>query len=240
MPISAPANLICFAHRGASGYEPENTLRSFSRALELGATWIECDIRVVADELVVFHDRTLERLTGTSGKLENLNLATLRTLKVKGTETVPLLSEVVELLRDKAQLQLELKAVGTGERVGRYLTSLLENGWRSESFLVSSFDHEELAKCKKIAPSIPIGVLLYGYPINTLELAKALGAYSVHLNLETVTPKRVSALHQAGLKVFVYTVNDPADIEAMRAVGVDGVFSDFPDRVLLTNPPKAS
>jgi len=240
MPLSSPANLICFAHRGASGYEPENTLRSFKRALELGATWIECDIRVVEDELVVFHDRTLSRLTGVSGNLANLDLSTLRTLRVNGREPIPLLSEVVELLHNKARLQLELKASGTGERLGRYLTSLLEKGWDTDSFLVSSFDHDELTACKRIAPSIPVGVLLYGYPINTPELARALGAYSVHLNLETVTPKRVNTLHQAGLKVFVYTVNDPADIEAMRAVGVDGVFSDFPDRVLLTNPPKAS
>ena len=240
MPISAPANLICFAHRGASGYEPENTLRSFSRALELGATWIECDIRVVEDEFVVFHDRTLERLTGVKGKIGHLDLATLRTLRVKGSEPIPLLCEVVEHLHTRARLQLELKGAGTGERLARYLLSLLEKGWSAESFLVSSFDHEELAACKKVAPSIPIGILLYGYPINTPELAKVLGAYSVHLDLETITPKRVSTLHQAGLKVFVYTVNDPADIEAMRVVGVDGVFSDFPDRVLLTNPSRAS
>jgi glycerophosphoryl diester phosphodiesterase len=101
---------------------------------------------------------------------------------------------------------------------------------------VSSFDHEELLACKKVAPSIPLGVLLYGYPINTPEIARAIGAYSVHLNLEMITPKRVSTLHQAGLKVFVYTVNELSDIQAMRSVGVDGVFSDFPDRVIETNP----
>jgi glycerophosphoryl diester phosphodiesterase len=235
MPVSAPADLICFAHRGASGYEPENTLRSFSRALDLGVTWIECDVRVVAGELVIFHDRTLSRLTGAPGKVSDLDLATLRTLKVKGTEPIPLLSELVELTRDKASLQLELKGEGTGEPTARYLNTLLEQGWSSNSFLVSSFDHEELVACKRIAPTIPIGILLYGYPINTLEIGRALGAYSVHLNLEMVTPKRISALHQAGYKVFVYTVNEISDIRAMRAVGVDGVFSDFPDRVIASN-----
>jgi len=89
MPLSAPANLICFAHRGASGYEPENTLRSFSRALDLGATWIECDVRVVEGELVIFHDRTLSRLTGAPGKVSDLDLSTLRSLKVKGTAPIP-------------------------------------------------------------------------------------------------------------------------------------------------------
>jgi glycerophosphoryl diester phosphodiesterase len=232
MPLSAPAHLICFAHRGASGYEPENTLRGFSRALELGATWIECDIRVVDGELVIFHDRTLSRLTGAPGKVTELDLAALRTLRIKGTEPIPLLSDLVELARNRSNLQLELKGEGTGEPTARYLSGLLEKGWSADSFLVSSFDHEELVACKKIAPTIPIGVLLYGYPMNTIDIARALGAYSVHLNLEMVTPKRVTALHQAGYKVFVYTVNEPADIHAMRALGVDGVFSDFPDRVI--------
>jgi len=236
MPLVAPANLICFAHRGASGYEPENTIRSFTRALELGATWIECDIRVVQGELVIFHDRTVGRLTGASGTVSDLDLATLRSLKVKGTEPIPLLSELVELARGRASLQLELKGAGTGEPTARYLNTLLEQGWRPESFIISSFDHEELAACKRIAPAIPIGILLYGYPVNTPEIARALGAHSVHLNLEMVTPKRVNALHHAGYKVFVYTVNELSDIQAMRAIGVDGVFSDFPDRVIATNP----
>ena len=235
MPLPHPADLICFAHRGASGYEPENTMRSFTRALELGATWIECDIRVVEDELIIFHDRTLNRLTGTPGKVSDLNLATLRSLKVMGRESIPLLSELVELTRNRAHLQLELKGRGTGERTARYLTTLLEKGWRPDSFLISSFDHEELVACKKVAPSIPVGILLYGYPINTPEIARTIGAYSIHLNLEMVTPKRISTLHQEGYKVFVYTVNDPSDIQAMRTIGVDGVFSDFPDRVITTN-----
>jgi len=236
MPLSAPPTLLCFAHRGASGYEPENTLRSFSRALDLGATWIECDIRVVRGELVIFHDRTLSRLTGAPGKVSDLDLPTLRSLKVKGTEPIPLLSELVDLARNKANLQLELKGGGTGEPTARYLNTLLEQGWSANSFLVSSFDHEEIVTFKQIAPTIPLGILVSGYPMNTLDIARVLGAYSVHLNLEMVTPKRVSVLHQAGYKVFVYTVNELADIDAMRAIGVDGVFSDFPDRVIDTNP----
>ena len=234
MALSAPAHMICFAHRGASGYEPENTLRSFSKALELGATWIECDVRKVEEELVVFHDRTLSRLTGTSGWVGNQTVASLRALKVKGTEQIPFLSEVLTLIRGKARAQLELKGAGSGELLARYLTTLLEEGWKGDSFLVSSFDHEELATFKRFCPAVPIGILLYGYPMNTPHIAQSLGAYSVHLDLETVTPKRVGTLHELGFKVFVYTVNEPADISAMRAVGVDGVFSDYPDRIIAT------
>jgi len=224
--------MICFAHRGASGYEPENTLRSFSKALELGASWIECDVRKVEDTLIVFHDRTLSRLTGTSGWVGNETVASMRALKVKGTEQIPLLSEVLSLIKGRARAQLELKGAGSGEALARYLTGIIGEGWAADSFLVSSFDHEELTAFKRSCPSVPIGILLYGYPINTPEIAKAIGAYSVHIDLETVTPKRVGALHERGFKVFVYTVNEPADIAAMKAIGVDGVFSDFPDRVL--------
>ena len=234
MALSSPAHMICFAHRGASGYEPENTLRSFSKALELGATWIECDVRKVENELVVFHDRTLSRLTGSSGWVGNQTIASLRALKVKGTEQIPLLSEVLALLKGKARAQLELKGAGSGDLLARYLNGMLSQGWAADSFLISSFDHEELALFKRACPAIPIGILLYGYPMNTPQMAQSLGAYSVHIDLETVTPKRVSTLHELGFKVFVYTVNEPTDISAMRAIGVDGVFSDYPDRVLST------
>lgn len=232
MALSPPAYMICFAHRGASGYEPENTVRSFSKALELGANWIECDVRKVQDELVVFHDRTLSRLTGSSGWVGNQTVESLRALKVKDSEQIPLLSEVLTLIKGRASAQLELKGAGSGELLASYLTKLLADGWSADSFLVSSFDHEELAAFKRGCPSVRVGILLYGYPINTPQIAQAMGAYSVHLDLETVTPKRVGNLHELGFKVFVYTVNEPGDIAAMRAVGVDGVFSDFPDRVL--------
>lgn len=235
MALSAPAQLVCFAHRGASGYEPENTLKSFSRALELGATWMEFDVRAVEDELVVFHDRTLSRLTGASGSVHKQSLASLRSLKVKGSEQIPLLSEVLSLIRGRARAQIELKGAAAGERTARYLNTLFSEGWSPDSFLVSSFDHEELAAFKRACPTVPIGILLYGYPINTPDIARVLGAYSVHLDLETVTPKRVATLHEHGFKVFVYTVNDANDIAAMRAIGVDGVFSDYPDRVLASH-----
>jgi len=222
----------CIAHRGASGYEPENTLRSFSKALELGATWVECDLRVVDEELIVFHDRTLNRRAGVSGVVEKQSLKSLRSLDVGKGEKIPLLSEVLSIIKGQARIQLELKGRGTGERTAKYLNTLVSKGWSPNTFLVSSFDQEELSTFITNAPSIPRALLLYGYPINAIEQAKAIAAFSVHLHLETVTPKRVGALQDAGFKVFVYTVNEPSDIAAMRTIGVDGIFSDFPDRGL--------
>lgn len=231
MPSQTEPSFICLAHRGASGYEPENTLRSFSKALELGARWIEFDVRVVDEELIVFHDRTLNRRAGVGGIVEKQSLEELRKLDVGKGERIPLLSEVMALIKGHSRAQIELKGRGTGVRTGEYLNNLVSMGWAPDTFLVSSFDHEEISDFIKQAPTIPVGLLLYGYPANAVEIAQDIKAYSVHLHLETVTPKRVSTLHSLGFKVFVYTVNEIPDIQAMRAIGVDGVFSDFPDRV---------
>jgi glycerophosphoryl diester phosphodiesterase len=230
--VDMTSPIICLAHRGACGYEPENTISSFTKALELGAAWIEFDIRIVEGHAIVFHDRTLDRMAGCSGVVEKQTLAMLRSLKLPKGETIPLLSEVLALLKGKASAQVELKGPGSGPIVAQIITDALKNGWQEDSFLVSSFDQNELIAFKERAPQIPLGILPRGYPLNSIEVAKQMGAVSVHLNLDVVTPARVQELHTAGLRVFVYTVNDVEDIRAMKKIGVDGIFSDFPDRVL--------
>lgn len=223
---------ICLAHRGASGYEPENTLRSFTKALELGAPWVEFDVRIVEGQAIVFHDRTLDRMAQCPGVVEKQTLATIRSLLLPKGEKIPLLTETLDLLRGRASAQIELKGPGSGSIVGDVLLQSLSDGWSRESILVSSFDQDELLAFKKKAPEIPLGLLTYGYPLNCIEIAKRLGAYSVHLHIDSVRSSRIQDLHGAGLKVFVYTVNDPADIRSLKGLGVDGIFSDFPDRVL--------
>jgi glycerophosphoryl diester phosphodiesterase len=223
---------ICLAHRGASGYEPENTLRSFNKALELGARWVEFDVRIVEGHAIVFHDRTLDRMAQTRGVVEKQSLAKIRSLKLPKGETIPLLAEALTCMKGKASAQIELKGPGSGAIVGEMLKQALSDGWSRESLLVSSFDQDELLTFKKCAPEIPLGLLTYGYPLNCVEIARHLGVFSVHLNIDSVRQSRVQELHTAGFKVFVYTVNEPADIESMKGLGVDGIFSDFPDRVL--------
>jgi glycerophosphoryl diester phosphodiesterase len=131
---------IIFAHRGASGYEPENTLRSFSRAITLGATWIELDVRV-ADHLVwVFHDSLLLRRAHVNRALAELSSSEIRTLDVGLGEKVPLLTEVLDLVRGKASINIEIKGIGAVPYLVKILQSALESGWKSDQFLISSFD----------------------------------------------------------------------------------------------------
>lgn len=227
------AGLLCIGHRGASGHAPENTLLSVRRALELGADAIEIDARLVHGHLLVIHDNRLERTTNGTGALTDHSFESLRSLDAGRGEQIPILEEVVELVAHRVQLVIELKGLRTAEPVvnllGRYLGS---SGWRPEDFLVSSFDHDELRKARALAPSIPRGPLIAGVPLGYARFAEALAAHSVHVSKEFLRPAFVADAHRRGLKVFVFTVNEAEEIARMRALGVDGVFTDFPDRVV--------
>lgn len=220
-----------FAHRGASGLEPENTLRSFRRAIELGAEWVELDVRLVEGTPVVFHDRTLSRRTGKSGVVESQSLHFLRSLDVGLGEQIPTLAEALELLHGRAHSQIELKGPGCAQAVAQLLGRAISEGAAPDSFLVSSFDSEQTLLCKRLLPEVPVACLTYGYPQRPIELAASLSAVSFHFNIDAVTPQRVRELKAAGLKVFVYTVNSDADLQFVLKAGVDGVFTDFPGRI---------
>jgi len=225
---------ICFAHRGASGHEPENSALSFTKALELGASWIELDVRVVESQAIVFHDRNLKRMTGVNGVVSKQRLNDIQALSLPKGLKIPMLRDVLTALKGKASLQIELKGAGTGVVVAEELNAALAVGWRAESLLVSSFDHAELLTFKTLAPKIPRGVLVYGYPLNCIGIARKLGAVSVHIDLDAVSKERISRIQQAGFKVYVYTVDEPSDISMLREWGADGIFSNYPERVLFT------
>lgn len=225
---------LIIGHRGAAGLEPENTLRSIRKALELGADAVEFDVHCLDEHLVVFHDATLERTTNGRGPLARIPFARLRELDAGKGERVPTLEEVCDEVNRRAKLHIELKGRGTarstGEIIDRYVR---EHGWRYDDFLVSSFHHDELAQLA--GRSIPLGILYSKSPARFVALAEKLGAYSIHCKAAYATPDLLERAHKAGLKVFVYTVNDSAEIARLRDLGVDGVFTDFPERAL--SPP---
>ncbi|MCX7635617.1 MAG: glycerophosphodiester phosphodiesterase family protein [Syntrophales bacterium] len=219
-----------FAHRGASGHEPENTLRAFRRALELGATWIETDVFAVEGELVVIHDAHLERTTDGHGVVADSSLAYLRRLDAGAGERIPLLREVLELIAGRAGINIELKGPGTPPLVASLIATFTTTGrMAGDDFLVSSFDRRLLRHFRRLSPSIPIGLLYRGYPRFYPRHAQELQASSLHIPQRVVTRPLVAEAHGHGLKVFVYTVNSHADVDRMVTMGVDGVFTDFPE-----------
>lgn len=225
--------LFCFGHRGACGHEPENTLRSVRKALELGADGIEVDVYFVNGELVVIHDRTLGRTTNERGFVMQKSFAYLRSLDAGRGERIPTLAEVCDTVNRRAIINVELKGPRTAAPVAALIADYVERrGWCYEDFLVSSFGFAQLRQVKRLQPQIPIGALLARVPRSLAAAAEKLGASSVNPSKERVTAKLVADAHRRGLKVFVFTVNEPKDLARMKTLGVDGVFSDFPERVI--------
>jgi glycerophosphoryl diester phosphodiesterase len=226
--------LLCIGHRGACGYEPENTLRSFRRALEFGVDGIEFDVQLAGGQLVVLHDSRVDRTTNGRGYLRRKSFAQVRVLDAGKGEQIPTLQEVCDLVDRRAFLNIELKGKRTARPVAEMLAELVEQkGWSPQQLVVSSFHRAELKEFRAIArPDLPLGLLLNRPTPLWRRAAHLLGATSVHPPSRFVTRHFVDEAHRLGLKVFVYTVNTPAAIQKMRGLGVDGVFTDFPDRVL--------
>jgi len=221
-----------FAHRGASGYEPENTLRAIQKALDLGAEWIEVDVQKVENELIVFHDLRLERTTNGQGFIWEHSFEKLRTLDAGKGERIPLLSEVMELVQGRAKINIELKGQNTALPVVQCLDAFVKQGqWKWEDILISSFYHMELQKIKTLQPLIPTGALCVGVPLHYARFAKELQCTSLHLALDFVTPEIVEDAHARGLSVYVFTVNDLKTLHFVKSLKVDGVFTDYPDRI---------
>lgn len=223
--------ITCFAHRGACGHEPENTLRSIQKAIELGAEWIEIDVFPVEDELVVIHDETLDRCTNGTGNVLECSLDYLRTLDAGKGERIPYLREVFEIIGTSAKLNIELKWTGMAQRVVQLIDEYIrDHGWTYERILVSSLFHGEVQKVKWLQPKIPTAPVFSGPPPeNYLQIAGELGASSLTMDADYIKKEMVKAAHHAGLKVFVFTVNTPEEIDRMKAIGVDGVFTNFPE-----------
>ena len=224
--------LLCIGHRGAMGHAPENTLLSIRKALELGTPCIEMDVYNVDGHLVVFHDRRLERTTNGTGYLLDQQFADLRALDAGNGEKIPTLKEAFETIHLKAGVNIELKGPYTAEPVAEFISGIRETGWNDDLLLVSSFNHRELALVRRLDPRIKLGAMMVGLPVNDAAFAESLGAYSVHLSLEFIDRRFVKDAHTRGLRVFVFTVDLPEDIEKMRELEVDGIFTNYPERVL--------
>ena len=221
------------AHRGARGHAPENTIAAFDKAVQLHAPWIELDVQWHDGKLWVFHDARLERCTNGTGWLVDHKAGALAKLDAGGGQHIPLLGDVLAHLKHRVSVNVELKTgAGTAAAVADVLREALTHGWKEEQFLVSSFHLPELREFKRRMPAIPLGVLHCGVPLNLAAWGTELAAQVLSLDRDFVEPELIADAHQRGLKVFVYTVNEPEDIARFRAMGIDGVFTDFPERAL--------
>jgi glycerophosphoryl diester phosphodiesterase len=221
-------------HRGAKGYEPENTLASFRKAIQLGVDAIELDVHALNDgTLVVIHDKKVNRTTNGKGYVSKKTLQELKNLNAGKGEQIPTLQEVLDCAERKVQVNIELKGKDTALPASQIIKSYVKNkGWKYSDFLVSSVNYNELRTFREFLPQVRLGLVILGIFIHPDRYVNELHAYSVHPYVKFVRRSLVEKLHKKGLKVFVYTVNSTKDIEKMKSLGVDGIFSDYPERIL--------
>ncbi|HEV2601806.1 MAG TPA: glycerophosphodiester phosphodiesterase [Candidatus Babeliales bacterium] len=221
-------------HRGACGYEPDNTLRSFAKAISFGVDMIELDVHVCkSGELVVFHDHKLNKIVRDGGYVAQKTLAELQALDVGKGEAIPTLSQVFDLMAPtNIIINIELKGMGTAQAVAELIQLYVrEKGYSYERFVVTSFNHYELETFRTFCAEVSMGAIINGLPIGLAEFGERVGASCIVVDINCMNQALVDDAHARGMKIMVYTVNDYDDIALMKAMGVDGIISNFPDRI---------
>ncbi len=223
--------MLIFAHRGASAIEPENTLLAFKSACTAISDGVEFDIHQVDGELMVIHDRYLERTTSGSGLLSEHSYSQLRQLDAGKGEMIPTLNEVLPVVINQKIINIELKGIEI-EHISLLFDCLDkakgELKLDLKQVLLSSFNHHLLQEIYQQRPEFTLGALTASLPLSHAKFAQQLNAYSVHIVIDYISEAFVIDAHQRGLKVFVYTVDKLIDIQRMKALGVDGIFANNP------------
>lgn len=228
--------LLCFAHRGGRGHGTENALETIKKSLALGVDAIEIDVWLLGDNLVVTHDRRLGRVIRGEGRLQDVDVTKLSELRHYDDSCVPSLLEVLEVVGSKALLNIEIKGPNTVSAVVEVTREFAKtSGVNLDNYIISSFDHQQLFWLKENAPEFRRGVLVCNIPLDYAACCEAIGAYSFHPNLEFIDQALVDDANKRGLEIVVYTVNDRDDFEMLSEMGVAGVFSDYPERVIAFN-----
>ncbi|WP_422857824.1 glycerophosphodiester phosphodiesterase [Flagellimonas sp. S174] len=224
---------LVIGHRGAMGHETENTLASVQKALDLGVDMIEIDVFIIdSGEIVVFHDERVDRLANSGGRIEEYNIFDVKQLILDGNHKIPMLQEVLDLIDNKVALNIELKGANTTDRVDFIIDYYVrERGWSLDNFVISSFKWDELRKMRELKPSIKIAVLTEEDPLKALDIAKELNAVAINPSFKTLTAENTAQIKKEGFGIYTWTVNEPNDIQRMIDFGVDGIITNYPERV---------
>jgi len=232
--------LLAIAHRGASGYAPENTFAAYRKAVAMGSGFIETDLQLSRDaRFVAIHDATVNRTTNGQGAVHDLTLAELRKLDAGSWfgseyagERIPTVEEILEFAKKHdVVFYLELKPFGSWGGEHALISALREAGEIARTVIIS-FDPGILASVRKIEPTLMTGLLVEGQIAEPLEKAIEIGARQIAVRGDLVTPRLLRDARQRDLQVVCWTVNHPAHMRLLVEAGVDGIISDYPDRLL--------
>ncbi|WP_310560506.1 glycerophosphodiester phosphodiesterase family protein [Flavobacterium sp.] len=225
--------MLKIGHRGAKGHEPENTLIAFQKAIDLGCHGIEIDVHLSLDkEIIVIHDEKIDRTTNGKGFVNQMTLSELRSFRIDGKHQIPTLEEVIDMVNNTAFINIELKSYETVEKVIELIEKYVETkNMNYRNFIISSFDWNALQQVRFLNDNIQIGVLTatdldLGFSFAKFIKAKTINPYFHLLNQENVTK-----IQNKGIEIHTWTVNEIEDIQKMKALNVDAIISDFPNRI---------
>ena len=217
--------LLKVGHRGASAYEPENTLSSFRRAIELGVDAVELDVRKTKDnEIVVIHNSDVNKTTDGSGSVNELTLEEIKKFVTEKGEQIPTLEEVLDAVGKRVKILVELKETGIEEKV----LGLIRQKGLIENVIIISFHEEALRKVRELNDEVATG-LIYVRHKNPIQAALDLKAEYLLPLYRFTHSANVKKAHEKGLKVIVWTINKPEEAAKYKKKGVDGIASDRPD-----------
>ena len=234
--MDKPRKIIIMGHRGANKIAPENTLKSFKKAIELGADIVEFDVRQSRDgEIVIIHDEDTFRTTGQKGLVEDMNLFDLKQLDFGENEKIPTLEELINLAKGKISLNCEIKVEGIIKKI----VKIFQDTDLIDSVILSSFIHKELIKAKRIAPNIKLAALIpegtgllidWYFKKRAIDKAVKNKFFAINPLYKLVNRQFVDYAHKKGLKVYPWTVDSGIAIKKLVNVGVDGIITNDIER----------
>ena len=229
-----PEGFMIVAHRGASRAAPENTLAAMSKAIEFGADYAECDVFQIKDgEIVLFHDEEMERTTGKEGMIWDYTLAELKEMEAGSWfkeefrgEPIPTLQEVIRFVRGKIKLNIEIKISGNDPDIAQKVVDIIRSEGIENECMITSFEKPVIEKVKEIAPKMITGFIFdEEHPPDIFE-----GSWEYVCSKRNIVDEEfVQEAKRNGKKIFVWTVNYPAEMEKLISLGVDGIITDVPD-----------
>jgi glycerophosphoryl diester phosphodiesterase len=221
-------SILKIGHRGAKGHKPENTLVSFEKAIDLNVDGVELDVHLSSDgTLIVIHDGTIDRTTNGKGLVNQFTASELQ------KHGIPTLTEVLDLANRQCFVNIELKGIGTEKPVIELIEHyILYKKWFYNDFLVSSFDWKMLEDVHFLDPRIRIGLLTEDAIEEAVAFAKKIKAFSIHPDYVLLSKENVALMQDNGFEVYPWTVNSIEDIQKIKSFNVNGIISDFPDRIL--------
>lgn len=216
---------LIIAHRGDSSRALENSLEAFRCAIALPVDMIEFDIRRSRDNaLWVMHDETTGKTCATDINIETSLTDEIARVKLRNGEPIPTLSDALSLVAGKVALNIEVKSDGAGALTAAHIAG---SGYRGE-VLISSFKEREVLDAKRVLPRVPTAVIFDDFALPEVGAYEKTGCGFISLRKKTVTRELVAALHDRGIKVYVWTVDEEAEMKKLVTWGVDGIYSNKP------------